>query len=421
MRHHHENKGALSPYRVLDLTEGGCLLGARSLGDLGADVIKIEHPCGSPSRIAPFYHDLPDPEKSLFWFAYCANKRGITLDIEKSDGRDLFRKLVLSADVVIESFEPGYLDSLGLGYSALSEIKPDIIMTSITPFGQNGPKAHYKAEDLVIWASSVFLYVNGDQDRAPLRAPFHQASLYGGAEGAVSTLMALYHHSINREGQFVDVSMQECMISALLRAVQVWDVNRVESMRYAGAVRNLQVPNRISLEADCKDGYIVCQLMGGYAHFIRSMAEIVNWMDEEGKAPEWLKSMDWGAGYDQITLTQDIIDRVEGEIKKFFKTKTQAEIWERANEKRILACPKYTTKDILESEQYKARGFWEQVAHPELDDTLTYCGASIKLSETPMTIRRKAPLIGEHNEDIYHGELGMSKERLIALKNIGVI
>ena len=421
MTYHQENSGALSPYRVLDLTEGGCLLGARNLGDLGADVIKIEHPCGSPSRIAPFYHDLPDPEKSLFWFAYCANKRGITLDIEKSDGRDLFKKLVLSADAVMESFEPGYLDSLGLGYSALSEIKPDIIMTSITPFGQSGPKAHYKAEDLVIWASSVFLYVNGDQDRAPIRAPFHQAYLFGGAEGALSTLMALYHRQISGEGQFVDVSMQECMISTLLRAVQVWDVNRVESMRYAGAISNLQVPNRISLEAVCKDGYIVCQLMGGYAHFIHSMQEIANWMDEEGQASEWLKSMDWGAGYNQITLTQDVIDRVEGEIKKFFKTKTQAEIWERANEKRILACPKYTTKDILKDEHYKERGFWEQVAHPELNDTLTYCGASLKLSESPMKIRRRAPLIGEHNEDIYHGELGVSKEQLIALKDIGVI
>ena len=134
-------KSNSAPYRVLDLTEGGCMIGGRLLADLGADVIKIEPPGGSPSRIAPFYKDIPDPEKSLFWFAYNANKRGITLDMTKTEGQDLFKKLVKTADVVIESFAPGYLDSLKLGYADLCKIKPDIILASITPFGQNGPKA----------------------------------------------------------------------------------------------------------------------------------------------------------------------------------------------------------------------------------------------------------------------------------------
>ena len=121
------------PYRVLDLTGGGCMIGGRLLGDIGADVIKIEPPGGSPSRIAPFYKDIPDPQKSLFWFAYNTNKRGITLDITKVPGRNLFKKLVRTADVVIESYAPGYMDSLKLGYNDLCKIKPDIIMASITP------------------------------------------------------------------------------------------------------------------------------------------------------------------------------------------------------------------------------------------------------------------------------------------------
>ena len=146
---------ALSPYRVLDLTEGECLLAGRMMGDLGADVIKIEKPGGSPSRKrGPFYKDIPDPEKSLFWFGFCLNKRSITLDIETADGQDLFRRLVASAHFIFESFEPGYLDSLGLGYQALSQINPGIILASITPFGQNGPKAHYKWAELIGWASS---------------------------------------------------------------------------------------------------------------------------------------------------------------------------------------------------------------------------------------------------------------------------
>jgi crotonobetainyl-CoA:carnitine CoA-transferase CaiB-like acyl-CoA transferase len=134
-----EPDGLLSPYRVLDLTDEKGLVCGRILGDFGADVIKVEKPCGDPCRnIGPFYHDIPDPEKSLFWFAYCANKRGITLDIESADGKEIFRKLVKTGDVVLESFHPGYMARLGLGYDDLSKINPGIIMTSITPFGQTG-------------------------------------------------------------------------------------------------------------------------------------------------------------------------------------------------------------------------------------------------------------------------------------------
>ena len=155
----------LRPYCVLDLAEGGCMIGGRILGDLGADVIKVEPPGGSPSRIAPYYKNLPDPEKSLYWFAYNMNKRGVTLDINKADGQEVFKRLVKTADVVIESFEVGIMEQLGIGYNDLCKVKPDIIVTSITPFGQKGPKARYKGCDLVAWASGGYLYVCGDSDR----------------------------------------------------------------------------------------------------------------------------------------------------------------------------------------------------------------------------------------------------------------
>jgi len=131
----------LSPYRVLDLTDEKGFLCGKILGDLGADVIKIERPGGDLARkIGPFYRDVPDPEKSLYWFAYNNNKRGITLNIEAADGCELFKRLVKTADIVIESFAPGYMDDLGLGYSTLSQITDGkTVMTSITPFGQKGP------------------------------------------------------------------------------------------------------------------------------------------------------------------------------------------------------------------------------------------------------------------------------------------
>ena len=129
------------------------MVGGKVLGDLGADVIKVEPPGGSPSRnIGPFYHDIPHPEKSLFWFAYCGSKRGITLDITKADGRALLARLAETADIVLESFAPGYLEGLGLGYQALSQINRALVLTSITPFGQEGPYAHYQATDIVSMA-----------------------------------------------------------------------------------------------------------------------------------------------------------------------------------------------------------------------------------------------------------------------------
>jgi len=149
----------LSPYRVLDLTDEKGLLCGKLLGDLGADVIKIERPGGDPARnLGPFYHGEADPEKSLFWFAFNTSKRGITLDIETTDGQEIFKRLVKGSDFVIESFPPGYMDQPGLGYSVLEKVNPRVIMVSITPFGPTGPYKDYKAPDIVAWAMGAQMY-----------------------------------------------------------------------------------------------------------------------------------------------------------------------------------------------------------------------------------------------------------------------
>lgn len=141
-----------SIYRVLDLTDEKGFLCGKILADLGMDVIKIEKPGGDEARkIGPFYHDITDPEKSLCWLAYNTSKRGITLNIENPDGVEIFKKLVKTAHFVIESFPPGYMDSLGLGYHALAEINPGLIMTSITPFGQTGPTVTTRGPILWLW------------------------------------------------------------------------------------------------------------------------------------------------------------------------------------------------------------------------------------------------------------------------------
>ena len=177
----------LAPYRALDLTDEKGLICGKVLADMGADVIKVEKPGGDPARrIGPFYHDDPDPEKSRSWFAFNANKRGITLDIETADGKEIFNRLVKTADLVIESFDPGYMESLGLGYPDLEKINPLIILVSITPFGQSGPYVDqgYKVNDMIAWALGGTLYITGDPDRPPNQVTFPQAYLHGGMEGA---------------------------------------------------------------------------------------------------------------------------------------------------------------------------------------------------------------------------------------------
>ena len=146
----------LEGYRALDLTDEKGFLCGKVLAELGVDVIKVEKPGGDPSRkVGPFWHDEKEPEKSLYWFAYNSSKRGITLNFETEEGKSLFRDLVKSADFVIESFAPGELDELGCGYSELCRIKKDIILTSITPFGQSGPYSKYRATDLTLMAEKL--------------------------------------------------------------------------------------------------------------------------------------------------------------------------------------------------------------------------------------------------------------------------
>lgn len=415
-----DNEGCLSGLRVLDIAQGGAQICGKIFADLGADVIKVEPPGGDSSgRIAPFYKDIPDPQKSLFWFAYNTNKRSITLDIETSDGQQIFKKLARTTDFVIESFPPGYLDNLGLGYAALSEINPRIIVTSITPFGQTGPKAHYKGSDLTAWASSGGLYATGDPDRPPVWTSFPQAYIHAGVEACAGSLLAHWYRVTTNEGQHVDVSVQDTFVIStdevhLLSYELMGHVYRRRGVRkgIGGGPGGRQL-------YPCKDGFIAFMLLvlGG----VPNTGGLVQWMAEEGMAPDWLINYDWLNNYDMSRITREEVDRVEQAFSKFFITKTKAELLEQAIKRNIQIVPVSTAEDTCNSEQWKARNLWVDVEHDELGCNLTYCGLFRRFSETPGVIRRRAPLIGEHNLDVYEGELGYSREELGILKSSGVI
>jgi crotonobetainyl-CoA:carnitine CoA-transferase CaiB-like acyl-CoA transferase len=413
--------GALSCYRALDLTDEKGQLCGKVLGDLGADVIKIERPGGDPSRnIGPFYHDIPDPEKSLSWFALNANKRGITLNIKSKDGQELFKKLVKTADFVIESFEPGYMDTLGLGYSALKQINPRTIMASVTHFGQTGPWKGYKGSGLIDSALGDTMYATGDPDRAPLQIAYHpQAYCHAGVEAAAAIMLACYHRQTTGVGQYIDVSLQECMCWTASDLIPYWDVGKDIVPRQGSKRYRPDTGIFFQTLWPCKDGFVSYPYMGG-KFGARSNRAIVKWMEEDGIDVDFLKDVNWEE-FDWATMTQSETDRREEITSGFFAKHTKAELFRGALERHVMLYPVATPKDMVEFNQLRARGFWVELDHPELSTTITYPGAWGKASETPIQIQRRAPLIGEHNREIYNGELGLSDKALVILKQNNVI
>lgn len=410
----------LGSFRVLDLTDERGSLCGRILGDLGADVIKVERPGGDPTRnIGPFYGNMPHPERSLVWFAYNANKRGITLDIETSDGREIFKKLVAGAHFLIESFRPGHMGSLGLDYPTLCQINPSIIVTSITPFGQTGPRKHWKSSDLVAMATGGLMYLCGDPDRPPVRISVPQAYLHAGGQAAAATMIAHYYREKSGQGQHVDVSIQESLVPSTFNVVPSWELNQTIVQR-AGALRkglSADVQQRCIWQ--CKDGYVHFMIIGG-GRAARVNRALVEWMDSEGMANEFLRTIDWES-FDMGLSTQEFHNKLEERLAAFFLRHSRAELYQEAINRRIMLYPVSASWEGLNSPQLKARGFWVEVAHEELGTTILYPGAFIKSSEAHVGIRRRAPLIGEHNEEIYEGELRIAKETLVALAKSRVI
>jgi len=396
-------EGMLGSYRVLDLTDEKGLLCGKLMGDLGADVIKIEKSGGDPARsIGPFYHDEVDPEKSLFWWAFNTSKRGITLDIETTDGQQAFKKLVETADFVIESFSPGYMDKLGLGYPVLEKINPGIIVVSITPFGQTGPYKDYKAPDIVAAAMGGQVYSWGDPDRAPVRIGHHyQTYCHTAAQAAVGAMLALYYRGLMGKGQHVDVSVQETVVRTV-EITSYWDMMQFVLERGDSLVGRTDI--RRTWMWPCKDGYIIWIYWGGFSAYWN--LPLVKWMDKEGAADEFLRTFDWD-GFDYDTASRETIDHLEDITAEFFRTRTKAELLDGALKNKVMLYPISDIKDIMEDTQLASRNFWVEVEHPELGCKITYPGPFAHASETPPVVRHRAPLIGEHNKEVFEKEAGV--------------
>lgn len=409
----------LNHCRVLDLTDDKGFLAGKVLADLGVDVIKIEPPGGDPSRMrSAFWKDIPDPEKSLYWFAYNAGKRGITLNLELARGREIFIKLAGNADFVIESFAPDYLDNLGIGYTDISKLYPKIIWASITPFGRHGPYRDYKDSDIVVMGMSGTLYQTGETDGPPVHISMPQACLHAGADAAVGAMMAYYHREKTGEGQFIGVSMQQSAAWFQANAIPTWELNGT-ILKRAGAFRAGMSANTAQRQVwPCKDGYVFFNVIGGRTG-AKTLSALTTWMDEEGMATDFLRNMDWDS-FDMFTVTHDEIEAISAPVGAFFMKHTRKELLSGAVPRGVSIGPLSSMQDLLEDECLNTRNFWKEIEHPELGASLTYPRQFVQSTEVDCSTRFRAPLIGEHNTEVY-SDLGISDAELASLKRDGII
>jgi crotonobetainyl-CoA:carnitine CoA-transferase CaiB-like acyl-CoA transferase len=402
---------ALDDIRVLDLAGEIGQYCTKLLADLGADVIKIEPSGGDPVRhLPPFFRDEEGPDTSLYWLNLNTNKRSITLDIENPEDRTTFERLVATADVVVETFEPGYLDGLGLGYDGLTKLKPDIILTSITGFGQTGPHAKYKAPDIVGVAMGGIMWLAGDPQDPPNVPPWKQGYISASIHAAGGTLTALYHRDVTGEGQHVDVSMQESLSIAQETAMQTWDM--IEALRTRNAHRGIipiDVPGIGPYE--CRDGWVF-GYVGSPAG--ATWGDLLAWMIEEGKAEDLAEEPypDFCGGLNLrflSTLAQDpstipqkmqMMAHINDVLKRFVATKTKWEMYEQAQRRRLLFGIVSTPEDLAKNPQLHHREWLTPVEHPEFGATLEYPGPPYRLSETPWAIRRRPPESGQQTREL---------------------
>ena len=406
--------GALAGLRVLELANETGMLAGKLMADMGAEVIKIERPGGDPTRsVGPFLNDSPHPERSLFFWHYNTSKKGITLSLEMAQGAELFRRLIETTDVVIETHRPGNLESLGLGYEALKLGRPNLIMCSITPFGQTGPYAHLKTSDLVSMALGGPVASTGydELDVAPVRPgggqSYHTACHYA----IMSIMLALVHRQMAGTGQYINVSMHDSLSCTTESATIAYYYERKVVRRKTGGQATRDPTPREQFR--CKDGrYINPRIMAD----VDAWNRLVEWMDSEGMAEDLT---------DPSYQRQDASPRQNWHVKevleKFCAAHDADTLFHEAQRRGMAWTPVAAPHETLEYPHLRDRDYFTDVHHPEVGRSFTYPGAPYKFYKTPWRIRSRAPLIGEHNDEVYGGTLGIPPDELANLHTAGVI
>jgi crotonobetainyl-CoA:carnitine CoA-transferase CaiB-like acyl-CoA transferase len=394
--------------RVLDLSGDLGVYCGKLLADAGADVIKVEPPGGDAMRgTGPFVEGVQPPENSLHWRHYNTNKRSITLDITSGGGGALLRRLAGNSDVLLESFQPGFLDLLGLGYGDLSEGNSGLIYASLTPFGQTGPYKDYKGSDLVGFAMGGYMYVTGWPETPPNKLwglqSFHTTS----NRGFIGILIALYHRLSTGQGQQVDVSMQEAV------ATTTEHVNTTYNYTGENAVRcGFRHGGQFIATWQCRDGYVSIT-----TNTQKAWDDLRAWMDREGMAGDLMDER----YNDRFILRGEHGSHIEELVEAWTLTHSRQEITEWGQANHHPWGPVSTAAELLDNEQLWDRGFYQEMSEQGVDQRLVYPGAPYKMSESGWRLSSTAPRVGEHNQQIYCEELGLSREELQELTAAGVL
>lgn len=402
--------GPLADIRVLDLAGEIGVFAGRMLAELGADVIRVEPPGGSAvRRRGPFLEGEVGPERSLYHLHFNVNKRGITLDIRRQQGAEVFRRLATVVDVVLETFAPDEMDGLGLGYESLRELNPALLYTTITPFGQIGPMRHYRGNDLVGVATSGLMWLNGFPEDPPNQPGAEQAYHMASLVAASSTLVALYGRDgrADGDGQRIDVSMQEATSMATHQQASAnaytW-YRRIPARRGAGTGRGITLFR-------CADGRWVTFGVPPYR-----WDEFLEWLADENIESEVFAD-EWRDQAYRLEHLDELSTAIETLVERY----PCDHLFHEGQRRRLLIMPTNTVAELVDDEQLRARDYFSEIEHETLGRTLVDTGVAYELGETPARITRPAPLVGEHNADVYRGLLGMSEAELAKLQTAGIV
>jgi len=378
------------------------------MADMGAEVIKVEPPAKGDDarRRGPFQGDIPHPEKSGHFLFLNSNKLGITLNPSKPAGSEIFISLIKDADILVEDTPPGMLEKMGLGYETLHEINPGLIMTSITAFGRSGPYKDYKAAHLNISHVSGQGYLlpipAPDINRPPVMPGGNKGGYDIGITALVAVLAAYYQKGISGKGQLLEISRQEALMG----------MQRIEAASFRNS--NIKLDRspelhrrRIGGVIACKDGYITL--------IFPQESQWVSLLKMMGN-PEWSRE----PYCENSAAREEHAEKINEKIAAFMKDYTRREIVELGQSFSIPFSPVNTAKDIVESEQFNEVGFFKTITHPVMGE-IKFPTAPYRFSKTPWSAKKAAPLLGEHNVEIYCGRLKYDKEDLIRLRQSDII
>jgi crotonobetainyl-CoA:carnitine CoA-transferase CaiB-like acyl-CoA transferase len=401
--------GPLTALRIVEYsTSIAAAASGKVLADLGAEVIKVEPPrTGDPARYhGPFPDDLPDPERSGLFLSLNGNKRGVTLDAALPTGRELLHRLLAEADVFLHNWSPAEAEALSLDYEQLRQRHAHLIATAVTPYGSTGPYANYRGADITACAAGGVSVGTGFRDRPPLTLPLALGAHFAGVAAAAAILLARFGRVVTGRGQFVDVA--ETDVLAILLAgygIPTYIYRGVTGIR-AGRHMSLGLyPNAVF---ECQDGFVCidCPQLAQWNRLLEVMGN-----------PSWLNEPRYR---DRRQITEQYPQEVDALMAAWLKARDKATIFGETQAQRIPAGPVNTMKDVVEDAHLRHRRYFVTVERDDMG-LLTYPGAPYRFSQTPWAMRRPAPRLGEHNEEIYGGRLGVSRAELLLLWQTGII